>query len=32
MNESGNTNVIRIRYHDEYESIKTDDYSSIIRK
>lgn len=32
MNEIGNTNVIRIRYQDEYESIKSEDYSTIIRK
>ena len=32
MNEIGNTNVIRIRYQNEYESTKTEDYSSIIRK
>lgn len=34
MNEIGNTNVIRIRYKNEYESIKSDDYlySTIIRK
>lgn len=31
MNEIGNTNVIRIRYQDEYESIKSEDYSTIIR-
>lgn len=32
MNEIGNINVIRIRYQDEYESIKSEDYSTIIRK
>lgn len=32
MNEIGNMNVIRIRYQDEYESIKSEDYSTIIRK
>ena len=34
MNEIGNTNVIRIRYQNEYESIKSEDYyySTIIRK
>ena len=33
MNEIGNTNVIRIRIRpDEYESIKSEDYSTIIRK
>lgn len=32
MNEIGNTNVIRICYQDEYKPIKTEDYSSIIRK
>lgn len=32
MNEIGNTNVIRIRYQNEYESIKSEDYSTVIRK
>lgn len=32
MNEIGNTNVIRIRYQNEYELIKSEDYSTIIRK
>jgi hypothetical protein len=32
MNEIGNTNVIRIRYQNEYENIKSEDYSTIIRK
>ena len=32
MNEIGNTNVIRIRYQGEYDSIKSEDYSTIIRK
>ena len=32
MNEIGNTDVVRIRYMDEYESIKSEDYSTIIRK
>ena len=32
MNEIGNTNVIRIRYKGEYGSIKSEDYSTIIRK
>lgn len=32
MNEIGNMNVIRIRYQNEYESIKSEDYSAIIRK
>lgn len=32
MNEIGNMNVIRIRYQNEYESIKSEDYLSIIRK
>lgn len=34
MNEIGNTNVIRIRYQGEYDSIKSGDYlySTIIRK
>jgi hypothetical protein len=32
MNEIGNINVIRIRYRDEYEAIKSEDYSSIIKK
>ena len=31
MNEIGNTDVIRIR-PDEYESIISEDYSTIIRK
>lgn len=32
MNEIGNMNVIRIRYQNEYESIKSEDYSTVIRK
>ena len=32
MNKIGNINVIRIRYKGEYESIKSEDYSTIIRK
>lgn len=32
MNEIGNMNVIRIRYQNEYESVKSEDYSTIIRK
>ena len=32
MNEIGNVNVIRIRYQNEYESIKSEDYSTVIRK
>lgn len=32
MNEIGNMNVIRIRYQNEYESTKTEDYWTIIRK
>lgn len=32
MNEIGKMNVIRIRYQGEYESIKSEDYSTIIRK
>ena len=34
MNEIGNMNVIRIRYQNEYESTKTEDYyySTVIRK
>lgn len=32
MNEIGNMNVTRIRYQNEYESTKTEDYSTIIRK
>lgn len=32
MNEIGNMNVIRIRYQNEYESIKSEEYSTIIRK
>lgn len=32
MNEIGNMNVIGIRYQNEYESIKSEDYSTVIRK
>ena len=32
MNEIGNMNVIRIRYQNEYESIKSEDYSTVVRK
>lgn len=32
MNEIGNTNVIRIRYKGEYDSIKSEDYLTMIRK
>lgn len=32
MNEIGNMNVIRIRYQNEYEPTKTEDYSTVIRK
>ena len=32
MNEIGNMNVVRINYQNEYESIKSEDYSTIIRK
>lgn len=32
MNEIGNMNVVRIRYQNEYKSIKSEDYSTIIRK
>lgn len=31
MNEIGNANVIKIRYQNEYESIKSEDYSTIIK-
>lgn len=31
MNEIGNINVIRIRYRDEYKTIKSEDYLSIIK-
>ena len=32
MNEIGNINVIRIRYQGKYETIKSEDYSTTIRK
>lgn len=32
MNEIGNINVIRIRYKGEYDLIKSEDYSTIIKK
>lgn len=32
MNKIGNTNVIRIRYKGEYDTIKSEDYSTYNQK